>query len=103
MNVQAAYSAAATAFFTSSISTVGSKRSMTLPSRSIRNLVKFQPMYVLSPYFLLLAAANLFRAAFLSPLPNPSNGFSPARNANSGSAVSPLTSILANCGNSVPN
>ena len=35
------YSAAWTASFTLSISVVGSKRAITLPSRSIRNLVKF--------------------------------------------------------------
>ena len=33
----------------------------------------------------------------------PAKGFSVARYANNGSAVSPFTSSLANCGNSVPN
>ena len=47
--------------------------------------------------------ANLFNAAFLIPLPKPSKGFSVARYAKSGSALSPFTSSFANCGKSVPN
>ena len=35
------YNAASTAFLTSSISVVGSKRAITLPSLAMRNLVKF--------------------------------------------------------------
>ena len=52
---------------------------------------------------MLFSSANLFSAANFRPLPKPSKGFSVARKAKSGSAVSPLTSIFANYGNSVPN
>ncbi|MBR3741059.1 MAG: hypothetical protein IKN04_11500, partial [Clostridia bacterium] len=43
-NADGSYSTASTAALTSLMSTVGSNRATTLPSRSIRNFVKFQPM-----------------------------------------------------------
>ena len=43
------------------------------------------------------------RALAFRPFPKPSKGFSEASQTNRGSAFSPFTSILANCGNWVPN